>query len=123
MVIQNYDDYHQESRNILSDKDFYEKISDDPLPMLNKSLDRLLSDAKDELILTKEEIPFIKIEGASKPHFYHIPKIHKCLKSPPGRPIISGVNSFMCNLSHYLDLHLQEYVRKFPKRLLQGVKP
>lgn len=43
VVIQNYDDYHHKSTNILSDKEFYKKNFDDHFPML----DKLLSDAKD----------------------------------------------------------------------------
>lgn len=74
---------HKESINILSDEEFYSKITENPFPRLNKILDKLLSDAKEKLIQTKEERRFIKIEEASEPHFYHIPKIHKCMDKPP----------------------------------------
>lgn len=37
--------------------------------------------------------------------------MHKDLTNPPGRPIISGINSCTCQLSHYIDIYLQDLVR------------
>lgn len=42
---------------------------------------------------------------------YHLPKVHKDLENPPGRPIISGIKSSTCNLSHYIDVCLQDYFK------------
>lgn len=114
VVILNYEDYHSESFKILSDIDYDEKVQGDSLPDLVRSLEQLLQDARQNEVLTQEVWRFIRIPGASKPYFYHIPKLHKDPKCPPGRPIISRVNSIICNLSHYLDIYLQEYVRKLP---------
>lgn len=49
--------------------------------------------------------------------FYHLPKVHKDLSNPPGRPIISGINSCTSQLSQYLDIYLQDYVKELPSYL------
>ncbi|CAH2301946.1 Hypothetical predicted protein, partial [Pelobates cultripes] len=42
--------------------------------------------------------------------FYYLPKIHKRLENPPGRPIISGIGSLTSNISQYVDFFLQQRV-------------
>ena len=42
--------------------------------------------------------------------YYHLPKVHKQLIKPPGRPIISGTNGPTEKLSQLIDSWLQEYV-------------
>lgn len=46
------------------------------------------------------------------PIFYYLPKIHKCLANPLGRPIIAGIGSLTSNLSQYVDRQLQKHVPK-----------
>lgn len=43
--------------------------------------------------------------------------MHKSLTNPPGRPIISGIQSSTSQLSQYLDIYLQDYVRTLPSYL------
>ena len=46
--------------------------------------------------------------------YYHLPKVHKQLIKPSGRPIISGTNVPMEKLSQLIDSWLQEYVSGLP---------
>lgn len=94
--------------NILSDENYYKEIDLDCFP---SPFQELIKSALEQQIISKEDFTFINIEFSSMPYFYHLLKVHKNLKCPPGRPIISGINSLMSNLSHYLDLYLQGYVR------------
>lgn len=55
---------------------------------------------------------FINVQVPNRPHFYHLKKILKTLEQPPGRPIISGINIFTSNLSHYVDIYFQDHVKK-----------
>lgn len=110
----NYEDYVSESTRILNDVEYYERISYDPFKEIEIKSNELLNEAREKKVIGQEELKFIKIHNHTQPHFYHFPKIYKSIKNPPGRPIISGINSITCNMSHYLDLYLQEYVRKLP---------
>ena len=60
--------------------------------------------------------------------FYHIPKIHKSLENPPGRPIVSGIGGPTEKLSRLVDHWLQPVVQRLPSylkdstHLLQTIK-
>lgn len=41
---------------------------------------------------------------------YYVPKIHENQEKPPGRPIISGIDSLFSRLGEYLDTFLQPLV-------------
>lgn len=43
---------------------------------------------------------------------YYVPKLHKRLEKPPGRLIISGINSLFSQLGEYLDHYLKALVQK-----------
>lgn len=51
--------------------------------------------------------------------FYYLPKVHKNPIKPPGRPIITGVDSLMSNhsTSQYIDHHLRKYILKLDSYL------
>ena len=46
--------------------------------------------------------------------YYHLPKVHKQLIKPSGRPIISGTNGPTEKLSQLIDSWLQVYVSGLP---------
>lgn len=117
IVIQDYEDYNAEAMKILSDTEYYTKVEHDPFPQLELEFQKFIKKAAEDSIITKEELKFIHVPLANKPFFYHLPKIHKHLKCPAGRPIISGLNSTTSNISHYIDLYLQTYVRGLKSHL------
>lgn len=117
VVIQDYEEYHGEALNILSDKEYYATIKNDPTKEIQEKLSTLLASATKDGILTKKEKYFIQIPIPSTPFFYHLPKLHKSTTNPPGRPIISGINGPTCNLSHFIDLYLKDYVKILPSHL------
>lgn len=51
-------------------------------------------------------------ETAKTPVIYYVPKIHKSQSNPPGRPIISGIDSLFSRLGAYLDGFLQPLVKE-----------
>lgn len=48
---------------------------------------------------------------------YQIPKVYKNQTNPPGRPIISVINSISSRLGEYLDTYLQPLVQQYPAYL------
>lgn len=51
------------------------------------------------------------------PVIYQLPKTHKNSETPPGRPIISGINSLTSRLGAYIDCFLQPIVITLPSHL------
>lgn len=43
--------------------------------------------------------------------FYTLPKIHKILIDPPGRPIVAQTNSLLSPLSQYVDVFIKPFVQ------------
>lgn len=92
-------------------------VESDPFPEVQKVLDTLLTNAQKDKVITKKESKAIYIQYPSKLFVYQLPKIHKQINNPPGRPIISGINSSTCNLSHFIDIYLQDYVHSLDSYL------
>lgn len=103
-----------EAKRLLGDMDTYTKLSKDPTVEYTKELKILLDEALLEKVITKNEYYFLYNRHAVTPHFYHIPKIHKSLTNPPGRPIIAGMDSLSSNLGSYIDYFLQDTVTNLP---------
>lgn len=57
---------------------------------------------------------YLPIKTPRVPILYLVPKIHKGLDKPPGRPIVSGVDSIFQPLAVYLDGFLQKAVSGLP---------
>jgi len=50
----------------------------------------MLHEAKASGWISDSELIFLFNENPRMASFYMLPKIHKCLENPPGRPVISG---------------------------------
>lgn len=94
-------------------------------------LKRLVKKAQEEGIVTKKEVRYLMPDAPKVPVIYQLPTVHKNPSNPPGRPIVSGVDSLFASTGEYLDWFLQPLVQKCPAyrrdsrnlmELLQGVK-
>ena len=52
-----------------------------------------------------------------RPVIYTLPKIHKNLLHPPGRPIVSGNGSLTEPISQFVDSHIKDLVYALPSYL------
>ncbi|CAH2320478.1 Hypothetical predicted protein [Pelobates cultripes] len=71
-------------------------------------------EAFNENIIAKFELDYLYIQLPKLAIFYHLPRIHKNLDNPPGRPIISGIGSLTSDLSECVDFYLQKYESQAP---------
>lgn len=109
--------YLTEANRLLSDNKYYKLLTNDPSTKFSDEYHRLINDAYSTNILSKNEYKFLTIENPVMSIFYFLPKIHKNLTNPPGRPIISGIGSLTSNLSQYVDRHLQKHVGNLKSHL------
>uniref|UniRef100_A0A803JHQ6 Reverse transcriptase domain-containing protein n=1 Tax=Xenopus tropicalis TaxID=8364 RepID=A0A803JHQ6_XENTR len=110
IVIQNKQDYFVEADRILGDLDTYERLLTDPTTKFISELDLLLSDAKKLGTISDKVYNFLFSHHPRIALYYHLPKVHKNPLVPPGRPIISGIDSLTSNLSDFVDHFLQDLV-------------
>lgn len=74
----------------LGDHLTYSKLSSNPFPGIISSLNFKLQFAYEAQLLTKKNFDFLMFKDFNIPIIYVIPKVHKSLSKPPGRPIISA---------------------------------
>lgn len=95
IVILDKQDYHSEMTKILSNAATYRyvKLSKNPTVDFKKSLADLIDMGAQLGILDKKEKTFLVPFAPQIAVMYYLPKVHKDAHHPPGRPIISGINS------------------------------
>lgn len=60
--------------------------------------------------MNRWELEHLKVVEYNTPIFYIIPKVHKFLKDPPGRSIISAIRGPLERTGKYLDVMLKDMV-------------
>ncbi|KAL8574259.1 hypothetical protein ACOMHN_063666 [Nucella lapillus] len=118
-VVQNTTDYIEEAMSQLSNTQHYVPLQHDPTKQIatksNDITDNLLASGH----INEQTHRWAKLNvSTTRIHrFYTLPKIHKTLVKPPGRPIVSGVNGPTENLSKLVDSWLQEHVSRLPSHI------
>ena len=114
VVVMNIADYIREAERQLSDIRFYEKIDTDLTHEFNKAI-------KEELdrMLLADEIgekcyKYLYVKKPRTALFYLLPKIHKGILPPPGRPILSANDCPTERISEFVDFFLRPLVELLP---------
>lgn len=90
VVLLNQQHYEKETKRLLNDQTTYQKLDHNSFPVVVNELNRKLLEAKDEGLLTIREFLYLNVREFNVPTFYIVPKVHKNLQNPPGRPIVSA---------------------------------
>uniref|UniRef100_A0A667ZUT9 Uncharacterized protein n=1 Tax=Myripristis murdjan TaxID=586833 RepID=A0A667ZUT9_9TELE len=98
VVVQNTKDYLTEAYRQLGDSSFYRQLPHNPVETFVEERDSILNRALEKQWITKKQFEFLKVEYPMTPVFYLLPKIHKRLVNPPGRPIVASKNSLGGNI-------------------------
>uniref|UniRef100_A0A8C5QWW5 Reverse transcriptase n=1 Tax=Leptobrachium leishanense TaxID=445787 RepID=A0A8C5QWW5_9ANUR len=121
LVVLNREQYHHESVRLLGDPNTYQKLTNDPTNRIKEIFYEYLLRGKDRGILNDQEYRYLKVLHPRIPVFYYLPKIHKNLDNPPGRPIVSGIQSISCKISEYIDHLLQPLVMSTSAHLKDSI--
>lgn len=99
---------------LLSDRDTYTILKKDPINIYKKSLNGIVQDGYKKGITNEKELDFLIPLAPRTPIIYYIPKVHKNPSQPPGRPIVSGIDSLTSRVGKFVDHFLQPVVTKTP---------
>lgn len=77
-------------------------------------INKELKQWRDKGLLSEDEFLYLLIDQPRFPCFYSLPKIHKNLVNPTGRPIVSGVGGPTERLLQFVDIFLKPYVANLP---------
>uniref|UniRef100_A0A803KCU3 Reverse transcriptase domain-containing protein n=1 Tax=Xenopus tropicalis TaxID=8364 RepID=A0A803KCU3_XENTR len=111
VVILDYSNYRQEILNQLADTGTYRKLDKDPTWIFKRQIDASLNLGLTSGFIDMDVFNFLTNRHPICPILYTLPKIHKNLTSPPGRPIVSARGSLLQPLSMYIDHFLQPIVK------------
>ena len=90
---------------LLSDKNKFKKLSEDPIKLREGQLQRYLRELKKKQFLDDATYERIYQSGSQPSRLYSTPKVHKIKSNsevPSFRPIVSSIGSFNYNLSRFL---------------------
>ena len=110
IVIQNRLDYIKEGVRQLSDEKFYTKCKEDLTMKHYHMVQDVVIELFDKKYISEQTYKFLITGRKRTSVFYLLPKIHKRLVDPPGRPIVSSVDSSTEKILMMLDLILQPQV-------------
>lgn len=114
ICVQDTDKYEAEIVSQLSNKKFYKRLKSDPTNAFQKEVRTYLERARENNWITKAEFDFLYCQHPIRPVFYTLPKVHKSLTNPPGRPIIAQIDSLLAPLSEFVDSYIKPYVHTLP---------
>ena len=114
VVVLNKSDYVNECYRQLLDEKTYTKLASNPSGQFKTTVNASLQDFFHAGDLTKKEFDFLNNQHPITPVFYTLPKIHKNLEKPPGRPIVSGIDSLTAPLSSFVDFFIRPINEQLP---------
>ncbi|CAJ0933921.1 unnamed protein product [Ranitomeya imitator] len=118
IVVMNYTDYTKEVIRQLSDPNTYGVIQRDPVTNITTKIRSLHNNYLDRHIIDQKTASFLINPHPITPVFYILPKVHKSLQNPPGRPIVASTDSVLSPLSVFLEKMLTPLVKKTKSYLL-----
>ena len=114
VVIMDRTDYVHEGIRQLSDGLFYKKVETDLTDKHNELVKSFILHLEDEGEIDTKCKDFLTCKKPRTPKFYMLPKIHKGVTPPPGRPIVSANNSPTERISQLVDFFLNPLIPNIP---------
>lgn len=120
-VILNTTEYLSEVYQQLSNCKFYKKLEEPLHPINEKHLQKITYRAFRQGIINYKTYKFLENDENYKTRkFYVLPKIHKPVskwknpKCPPGRPIVSDVQTESSRIAEFIDFYVNKHSRNLP---------
>ncbi|KAM4037475.1 uncharacterized protein ACNLHF_016074 isoform 1-T1 [Anomaloglossus baeobatrachus] len=106
--------YMKQAHKQLNDRKCYTKLRYNPLAEFKNELLHILTQAYEEGTIPKKMVDVITELHPRLPTLYLIPKIHKNINDPPGRPIVSGKGGLCEIICSVIDFFLKPLVVELP---------
>ncbi|CAJ0916819.1 unnamed protein product [Ranitomeya imitator] len=110
--------YIQEAHRQLNDISIYTPLNGDPTNTVKELIKVTLMKYCEEGVLDQKTCEYLTKQNPITPVFYILPKIHKSLDNPPGRPIVASTESILSPISKFLEKILTPLIQQTPSFLL-----
>ncbi|CAJ0931011.1 unnamed protein product [Ranitomeya imitator] len=111
IVIMNKHHYVTEVRRQLADTGTYRKLQGDPTYSIQRKINTVIDKYMSLGTIDSKTKTFLINHHPVTPVLYILPKIHKNVQNPPGRPIVASTDSVLNPLSKFLEKILTPYTR------------
>ncbi|CAJ0952342.1 unnamed protein product [Ranitomeya imitator] len=118
IVVMNKSDYTKEIHRQLHDETVYRLLPGDPTTMIRNFIKETLDPYVEKGVIDGKTREYLTKDFPIIPVFYILPKIHKSLEHPPGRPIVASTESILSPLAIFLEKILTPLIRTLPSFLL-----
>ena len=112
IVIMNRCDYVKEGLRQLNNSEFYCKTDNDLTEEHKIKVVEYVDSLYESGQISKQTRKYLTTNCGRTPQFYLLPKIHKSITDPPGRPIVSSNDSPTEKISHLVEVILKPLVPK-----------
>ncbi|CAH2296159.1 Hypothetical predicted protein, partial [Pelobates cultripes] len=106
VVIQTYADYRNEIMRQLNDESTYRRLTFDPVSKFQKRIEQLIELGLSHRYVDENTAKFLYVKYPKHPVLYTLPKVHKSLEHPPGRPIVSAKEGLLEPIAQFIDYHI-----------------
>lgn len=89
-------------------------MTENLFPKIAYNLNQKLASAFEAHLITKEELNHLQVREFNIPTLYIMPKLHKSLMNPPGRPIVSAIKGPLERIGKYTDALIKQLVLLLP---------
>ena len=118
IVILNRSDYLKEGFRQLSNTEFYTQLDHNPTDQYRTQVQNAIEDMYQNGEIDETVKDYLTDHQCKTSNFYMLPKIHKSIRPPPGRPILSANGSPTEKISAFVDHFINQYcplVKSFVK--------
>ena len=119
VAVMNKTDHITEARNYLNSvgangNRIYKELTFDCTDKIMRHVKNAVEKAALNNIIDDELAELLIVDDSKPGNIYFLPKIHKNITPPPGRPICNTINTPTMNLSRWVDIQLQPLVKNLP---------
>ncbi|CAJ0928794.1 unnamed protein product [Ranitomeya imitator] len=111
IVVMDRSFYMTEVRRQLSDTSTYKMVQTDPTYSIQQKIRRVLDKHLQLNTIDNKTKVYLTNNHPVTPVIYILPKIHKNLQNPPGRPIVASTDSILNPLSMFLEKLLMPHTK------------
>jgi peptide-methionine (R)-S-oxide reductase len=106
--------YTQEAMRQLNNKNHYKKLDENIIPQIQRRIKSAVEKHVTTGAIPPKSANLIHVNNPCPAKFYMLPKVHKSISNPPGRPIMAGNGNPTERLSEYIDEHIKQHISTIP---------
>jgi hypothetical protein len=106
--------YTQEAERQLANSDHYLPLDKNIMPQIQYKIGQTIDRHTATGAVPSASANLLRVTDPIPAKFYLLPKVHKSIDNPPGRPIMAGNGNPTERIAEYVDEHIKRHIHKIP---------